>query len=373
MLKDPNAHVRQHAAEAIGSNSSCPDDLLQPLLELLNDENPKVVQAAIVTLGRIGKDKSEAEESLLRFTNDSNPLLKETAVVALARLGRINEQTISVLLKTLESSDDSLRTSGVAAIGMADESQAVKLIPDLIRNLETGQNRAFKSSRAALLLMKDRCRQSLAQIVAAYEKVPQERKPDILKILIQLDSTGEHSLPVLTAALKDSNLEMRKIALYGMIRTTKDGDALKPYLETALNDADSGMQVSALKHLHAQAKKMPELFPKVLALTKHDKPQVRMAAVDALVPFRAQSSECLEALNDRAQHDGDPNVRASTYAALARMDLGWASRILPLLERVSQTEEDAKPKSSAKAALNSLRRRLALDRDTMIPGEELGR
>ncbi|AFM25346.1 HEAT repeat-containing protein [Desulfomonile tiedjei DSM 6799] len=373
MLKDPNARVRQQAAEAIVGTSSCPDDLLQPLLELLNDEDPKVVQAAIVALGRVGKGKSEVEESLLRFTSDSNPLLKESAVIALARLGRVDDQTISILLKTLESSDDSLRTSGVAAIGMADESQAVRLIPELIRNLETGQERAFGSSRAALLLMKDRCRQSLDRIVAVYEKVPHERKPDILKILIQLDSTGEHSLPVLTAALKDSNLEMRKIALYGMIRTTKDGDVLKPYLETALNDADREIQIAALRYLHAHADKMPDLFPKVLALTKHDKPQVRMAAVNALVPFKAQSSESFKVLNDIVQHDSDPQVRANTCAALARMDLDWAPKILPLLEHVSQTEEDAKPKDSAKAALKSLRRRLALDRDTMIPGEELGR
>jgi HEAT repeat protein len=166
---------------------------------------------------------------------------------------------------------------------------------------------------------------------------------------------------------------MRKVSLWGTVRTIKDRDVLKSHLEKGLNDSVPEMQVSALKYLHAYANKMPDMFPQVLALTKHDAPRVRMAAVDALVPFKAKSSECLEALNYISEHDSDPEVRAGTYYAFARMDLEFASKAESLLERISRKEEDTKLRNSAKLALMSLRRRLARDRGAMIPGEELGR
>ena len=81
-LKDPDASVRVHAADALGNFA---DKRLVPHLSaLLSHEDDALVCSALRSLGSIGVP--EAEESILGSLRDERASVRKAAALALAEL-----------------------------------------------------------------------------------------------------------------------------------------------------------------------------------------------------------------------------------------------------------------------------------------------
>jgi HEAT repeat protein len=174
-LRDPDAGVRRHAAWAlgmIGEDAVGPDR--SPLASLLFDPDPGVREAAAMALGLTGDTQTGIELLLERVREPGTP--SDSKRLAAAALGGMEARTaVPVLLKLLADRDAQVRRWAVAALGeFADPETVAPLSRVLIKDPDPG-----------------------VRIEAAFR---------LGKF------GGEAARPALTAAIKDSNEDVRRLA-----------------------------------------------------------------------------------------------------------------------------------------------------------------
>ena len=174
-LRDPDAGVRRHAAWAlgmIGEDAVGPDR--SPLASLLFDHDPGVREAAALALGLTGDTQVGIELLLERLQEPGTPA--DAKRLAAASLGGMEARTaVPVLTKLLADRDARVRRWAVAALGeIADQETVAPLSKVLTTDPDPG-----------------------ARIEAAFR---------LGKF------GGEAARPVLTAALKDANADVRRLA-----------------------------------------------------------------------------------------------------------------------------------------------------------------
>ncbi len=101
-LKDDNAMVRAHAAEALGDVGA--EGSLQALLVAVEDEHQLVRQKAIAALGEAGD--SRAQSRLERALRDSRPEVRFQAVIAYARVATSREDALKAIVFATGDDDD---------------------------------------------------------------------------------------------------------------------------------------------------------------------------------------------------------------------------------------------------------------------------
>ncbi len=174
-LRDPDAGVRRNAAWAlgmIGEDAVGPDR--SPLASLLFDPDPGVREAAAMALGLTGDTQAGIELLLERMSEPGTP--SDSKRLAAAALGGMEARTaVSVLTKRLADRDPRVRRWAVAALGeIADPETVAPLSKVLATDPDPGVRveAAFRLGKFG----------------------------------------GEAARPALTAALKDANADVRRLA-----------------------------------------------------------------------------------------------------------------------------------------------------------------
>ncbi len=343
------------------------------LIEALDDHEPQVVRAAIISLGLLGKGSAEAREAVARFANDPDTETRQIAGVALANIDPADDSAVPLLVNALGSSEAPLAKLAAAAVAGASPSTVPKMFPALMQNLESGQEPLFKNTLSTLRFMTKHSDRFLAGLADVYEKAKPGKRPQILQALSAMDRTGSQSVPVFLKALKDPDAATRKQALISLARSKQGSDQLGSALPDALNDADAEVRMQALGILRTRANTMQGAFPLVMTATQDKDPKVRIGALDTLTAFSKPPQDPFEVLVRMANEDKDPEVRAAAFSTLAGMGSTQADRVIPLLEKAQEKEQEPKMKGFITSTLTSLRRQTALRSDRIIPGEELGK
>jgi HEAT repeat protein len=187
-LRDPDAGVRRHAAWAlgmIGEEAAGPDR--SPLASLLFDPDPGVREAAALALGLTGDTQAGIERLLDRVQEPATPA--DAKRLAAASLGGMEARTaVPVLLKLLADRDAHVRRWAVAALGeIADQKTVAQLSRVLTKDPDPG-----------------------VRIEAAFR---------LGKF------GGEAARPALTAALKDANADVRRLAKAALEELVGGGQA----------------------------------------------------------------------------------------------------------------------------------------------------
>jgi HEAT repeat protein len=174
-LCDPDAGVRRHAAWALGMIGEDAVGLdRSPLASLLFDPDPGVREAAAMALGQTGDTQTGIELLLERVREPDTP--SDSKRLAVAALGGMEARTAAPFLtKLLADPDAQVRRWAVAALGeIADQETVAPLSRVLTKDPDPG-----------------------VRIEAAFR---------LGKF------GGEAARPALTAALKDANEDVRRLA-----------------------------------------------------------------------------------------------------------------------------------------------------------------
>lgn len=373
MLKDPQGDVRKAAAQALANFPNLRKQSIPSLIEALDDHEPQVVRAAVISLGLLGKGSDQARKAVARFANDPDKETRQTAGVALANIDPADDSAVPLLVNALGSSEAPLTRLAAVAMAGASPSTAPKLLPALMQNLESGQEPLFKNTLSTLRFMTKQADQSVAGLVDVYDKVKPEKRPQILQALSAMDRSGSQSLPVFLKALKDPDAAARKEALISIARSKQSADHLKVALPEALKDPDADVRAQALGILSTRANTTEGAFPMAITATQDKDPKVRIAALDTLTVFKKPPQDIVQVLERFASEDKDRDVRSAAFAALAGMGMAQKDRVIPLLEKAAEKEQDSEMKGFLNSTLANLRRRTALGSDRIVPGEELGK
>ena len=371
MLRNPDCKVRKNAIEALGDSPGSRS--IPKLIESLEDQEPEVVRAAIISLGRIGRGSEPAREAVTRFVAHPDSGIAESAVVAVANISGIEDAQIPAIVKSLGTKEEALTKLTIATMARADVPTFQKIVPELMQTLQSGQEPAVENTVFFIRHMSTYSDQLSEALVTVYDKVKPETQPQILAVLSLIDKTGSKSTSLSLEAFKDPAPATRRQAIVSLARSARDVNTLLPVLNAALKDPDLDVRVQAFMTIRAQAQRIPDGFPLVVPGIRDENPKIRIAALNALSGFKKGPQEPIQIWEQIAREDKSPEVRAAAFAALAEVSSTHNANVIPFLEKALETEEDAKIKSFLSKTVDVLRRRMALEKGGMIPGEQLGR
>jgi cyclophilin family peptidyl-prolyl cis-trans isomerase/HEAT repeat protein len=254
------------------------------LKRLLANANAEVRKRAALAAGRIGDERAVPDLADMLLT-DRDTAVRDMAAFA---LGEIESPGAAYALVTvLKDSDKPARARAIEALGKVTAAMMTATAPTT-----PGANKPEADERL------DQCK---AAIVKALQ-FEADRKPHGDRLTILLGLTA-------------------------VLRTKPDGGG--PLVAKFLNDGDPSIVATALNTMARL--RLKDANERVRQLLNHNDPIVRANA--ARVIGAAEQRDAFEAVLDRALHDQDLRVRASSIRTLASLKDGRA--VEPLLVRGS--------------------------------------
>lgn len=206
VLKDPNPELRRTAAQSLGKIAR--KEAVPALLEALRDPDAGVRRHAAWALGMIGADALGPERSpLATLLFDVDPAVREAAAMALGLTGdtQAGIELLLERLQELETPADSKRLAAASLGGM----EARSAVTGLTRLLADPDARVRRWAIAALGEIADEQAVKPLGTLLAKDPDPSVR----LEAAFRLGKFGGTAArPVLTAALKDADENVRRLA-----------------------------------------------------------------------------------------------------------------------------------------------------------------
>ncbi|MEW6732674.1 MAG: HEAT repeat domain-containing protein [Acidobacteriota bacterium] len=362
-LRDQDQFVSAAAGLALGEIKD--KRAVEPLIVNLRDVNPEVRGAAAVALGRIGDIR--AVEPLLTMLSDAEVYPRASAAVALGRIGDVRAASkIATLLR--QDVDAQVRTSAAEALGhFGDIQETESLIAALkdrnnyVRTAAAAALGQLSSNRATLPLIEALRDSDRLVRSAAAEALGRSSDVRAVRPLIEAMSDADQFVrtnaayalgrlgdrqavePLMDAVhLDDARIKSRAIDSLGAI-----GDPRAvPVLIDALNDKDRFTRGNAATSLGKIGDRRA-VEPLIQILSETDS-YLRRAAADAL--GRLGDVRAFEPLANLLKTDQEQNVRATSIAALAKLD--GTRALVVLVDALKEKSPDVR--NSAAIALGQL-------------------
>lgn len=242
-----------------------------------------------------------------------------------------------------------------------------------MQNLESGTESSIENTLALSRFVPKYSENFSKELTGAFDKATAAARPKILHTVSGLDRKGTVAVPLLVKAFEDPDPAVRKQAIIGLSGPGRDAGTLSSVLLNAINDPDADVKIQVFRTIRTQGERIPDALKMVASGTQEVEPKVRIAALNALPIFKKAPMEPVQILEQMAKSDDDPEVRAAAFTALAETSSTQNPDVLPFLEQSMETEGDSRVKGFISSTINVLRRKMAMEKGGMMPGEQLGR
>ncbi|MGH7169678.1 MAG: HEAT repeat domain-containing protein [Gemmataceae bacterium] len=370
-LKDHKMEVRQQAADALGWIGPPAREAVPFLVAALKDDKSKVAKKACQALAFIG-DAAGAKDLLAAFQGDRAEVRAE-AGWALWRLEPKDQQVMSALLSLAQGPIDK---SAPARLLLA--SFGPRVVPDLVKALHDDEAARRQTAAEVLGLIGAPARAALPKLIKALQDKSSTVALTAAMALTQIDSTrAQKAVPLLADSLDTPG------ASHALANIGSDARSAVPALIAALkpNKAANADVIRAGARL-ALARIGTPAVPALIAALKDKQEDVAPLAGEALGWILPPPKEAVPALrkalkNDRAHAAvyahalgqlgplaspavpeltellADADARSEAAVALVRIDPKQADKVVPLLVKDLQAEEE-KQRQTAVLALARL-------------------
>jgi HEAT repeat protein len=268
------------AARALGQIGPKAVVATPDLMKALSDERPAVRVQAAAALGAFGPEAKKAVPALAATLREEG---QDRAVqtVAASALGKIGEAARATLIETMKDKSPAVRALGVRALGQV-RPVTKPAVTALGRGLSDRESTVRVASASALGEIGKEAKDAVPSLAAALRVNDQPQV--VLRALVgALAKMGESGTRVLTAAMRERNPAVRRLAVGALGRVLPLPRGTVSTLTTALGDLDA---------------------------------DVRAAAADALGSIGPDAKAALPALTKRANQDSSEAVRKAAAAAV---------------------------------------------------------
>jgi HEAT repeat protein/S1-C subfamily serine protease/DNA-directed RNA polymerase subunit RPC12/RpoP len=299
---------------------------LPELMRALDSKDTTVRANAARSLGDLGANARPAVGRLLRALHDPDELVRTLALESLNKIGAPDRGDVRKLVDALKDKDAEVRAYAAGALGLigADGRAAVRTLLDVLKDTEVPVRQ-----KAAVALGKvggDAKEQVQPALTAALQDSEPEVRAAAAEGLAALPMNGS-DVPAMLQLLKHQDTEVREQGALGLKAIGPDAKAAVKPLSEALHDRSVKVRRAALEALTriGPDKDSVPAVQKLLADSDHD---VRRAALEVLASLgpdaRAAARDVANALTDK-------ELRPAAVATLKKIGPAGARDAAPEL------------------------------------------
>lgn len=327
-LRAPDVTARIRAADALAQLGQAAAGAVDPLVAALQDDNPLVRSHAAFALGQIGVPAPAAVDALARLIADPDRDVRRAAIAALRQLRAGPQVTIPLLVKVLESAEPSERMLAIRSLA----EQGEEAVPTLIEALRNEKSRYW-----ALLVaheMGPAARDAVPALLTCLSDPLQECRLEALMALGAVAPQSEEAIRAIRRALSDKETGVRYAAVYALGSIGPPAASASADLERLVRGSDDFLRVVsawALVKIHPDnARHRQVAIPLLLEACSHKDESTRLAAIKALADLHPPATTVIPAL-ERALHDERPQVVLAAVDALAGYGADGAAPLVKAL------------------------------------------
>jgi HEAT repeat protein len=384
LLKDEQSAVRESAAEAFEDAGEGALVALPELIIAASDENTHVRWEAVRTIGGIGPKAIAATPILIKSLSDESATVRQNAAQSLGKVLPPIAQTIGPLTKALADPEYDVRTNTVIALGKYNE-EAAPAVPEIVKLLSDSKSYCRSNAAIALGFIGPAAKAGIDELVRVVEEDEEDFvRNNALKALPSIDASdarvvaaiiaglkdedssyhvravlrelGPGAIPVLLAALKTDDNDVRKNALDQLLNMS-NLSAARDSLAMLLDDRDADVRLrAALALAKTNNPPSPERIVEVMLTIIGDEEHDHRGDVDnAFRQMRRYSSKPLANLIV----SGEASESRRIAAASMLMKQGESAfKVLPILTSGLDSEDEA-CKVCAAVAISHINREAA--------------
>lgn len=345
-LSDASEYTRMKAISELVKLSQESNDVIPELEKALKHEDALIRAGALDTIGKINSDINVDDSSLVELLDDKEIEVRLAAARAIGLTRKDAREVLPVILEGLRHSDFKIRVKALQSLmqfGPVICRDIPEIIPELIDMFEDTDSLVVLSAGSAIWQFGDVAIPHLTEAV-------QSESPDIQQeavfALRSLKKQATDAIPALLEAVEDADPEMQfEIAVTVSHINPGDAEALLPYLisglETGCAEKDK-VKVSVATSAFARiGPPGVEAAPLLIESMDWVDEYGSLGVVYALMQM---SDEYLEMCIDHLIAGLDSEDKM--IRIISALHLGVigpsASKALPRLNKLSQTEQEAR-------------------------------
>jgi HEAT repeat protein len=285
---------------------------------LANDKEADRRAGAAIVLGSMVQDPKGAENALKNAMKDADTRVRFHAADAYWLVTNDSRSSMPVLLATLKDKDMGLRRLAAGVIAEMGK-EASHSLPQLVAALKDQDD----SAAGWLIQAISQMGQDAAPAIPALVEIVRDGgdsglRASAARALVPFGREAKDAVPGLLDMLKNGQRHNRGQAAQALVKIATPGEALPALLEAF---AQPSREYEHDEHVIAGA--LHELGPgvadSVAELLRHERPEVRMRAIQVISGFGKQAQNAVPHLVD-AMNDKDEDVAISAAEAVWNID-----------------------------------------------------
>ncbi|MBW4456470.1 MAG: HEAT repeat domain-containing protein [Nostoc indistinguendum CM1-VF10] len=281
---------------------------------------------------------------------------------------RIGSQAVDDLVKALQNRDTKLRADAAHLLGSIEKKVASEVIPNLITALKNDPDAEVRVCAVSALIsiagndlnkstpdvkavipvviaaLKDSDTEVRLTALIAFQSMSFTYSSDN-NFNVKLTNELKAAIPVLMETLKDDNEQVRSNATSALSNMGQDTTSLFPVIIQALKDKNDLVRISAASVLgrvgiwERKSEEVAKAVPALITALKEDKnAKVRSNAAYALKFIGEKAATAVPVLIEALKNDLDFQVRSSAASALESMGEKAATAVPVLIEALKKQE-----------------------------------
>jgi len=294
-LQDPDAKIRQKAAEALGEMESNARSGVPGLTLALHDSDPAVVLVSALSLRKIDPRDHAGVPALITLLSHPNPEVRAGAIVGLGEFGPDAAGAVPPLLKVWDEDPPSLRKYVARTLGLIGQD-AGAAIPRLIALLNSQDQQEVAFAAEALSHLGEEAKAAIPKLLTLAEK-----DEHTWAAFTALAAMGPDAVPGLVEIYRQGDRRHWWVAKAFMKQGPKAVAAVPALLEELGSDKPRRAALAAMV-LGCIGEGAKEAVPRLAELIQDEDPHLRLRAAEALWKLDRRTNAVLAVMVAELDH-----------------------------------------------------------------------
>ncbi|QEG00415.1 putative lyase [Stieleria maiorica] len=321
-----------------------------PLIEALQTETGESKTIAAQAIGKMRSVPAAAVAPLAACLDEADPRLRASAAAALGRYPQLDDHVVSRLGTLCQDPQSEVRAAAVLALAKVDDD-ASRVTKRMLEALDDGEAGVRRSAIGGLARMETASGEVIDALIVGLDDSDAMVRHEAALAIEAVGEAASRSAPRLMQLLGDEDSSVRAAAASALATTAAPSEDLVVALGNGLSDAEDAVVLASLRSVTTLADQAVSLSDQVVALTDHERADLRAAAYACLAKIETDRQKSVPLL---IQGLGDQDWAVRRDAAESLGELGAdAKSAVPALFKLLPVPEDTNFAKTALRAINT--------------------